>query len=1396
MKYSVLLVLLLAAALNAQSTFFIKYKSETPKSVIAEKVLSNKIFDTKIFKSSGSSYKVNFLAKGIAADDEILGRIIKINFPDSRHNENELKELLNDPLVEYIQEARVYKIEYNPNDSLLSNQWALSKIQAFSAWDITQGTDTVLLAIIDTGIDYLHPDLQNKIKINTAETGPDINGNDKKSNGIDDDNNGFIDDYMGWDFTDRLGFPFDSTGGDYLNWDNDPSDAYGHGTIVAGAAAAETNNFTGIAGAAPNIRILNVRAFDPSGYGEEDDAAAAILYAVQMGAKVINMSFGDNSFSYVLRDVIRYAYSRNVVLIASSGNSGTDQPHYPSGYSEVVSVGNSTENDFVSSSSNWGSSLDLVAPGTFIQTTAMKNSYTNASGTSLAAPFVSAAAALILSRENYTNDEVRQILKSTSDDINTPGWDSKSGAGRLNMLRALSVIAPSVIKFDYPKQDFATLKDTLKISATVLSAYFTRYELYIGMGITPQNWSLLKTGESQFSSSEIHNLSLTNLPDSVYTLRLVVYQSNGRTTEERVNFHISRVPPAAEIVTIGSALYGNESTVLASVYTEVPSVVKLFYKRAGSADQFHFITLDGFATNNQFVKYIHYGFIPKDLVNPGIIYEIYLEAENLTGLKTILKDSLSNFFIKTSFDSEISSEIELPFTLPFGQLYEEPVNFTSNDKSEILFNGFYPGQDLYYGVYRFNGSEFVKLDSIKNKIPRDVGDFNNNGITDILSTIQRNGFIDEQIFPDSAKFVQRMNDTSGAFWASKVEDLDGNGSKEVFVFSSDTTISVWNLNDNLTIKDSVKLQNFTKKWVGGNRFGYPRIISADFDSDGNREIWTVDNDGDIFAYEVNNGKYTPFFSFSSGLFGSAEYITSGDFNGDGKPDMAVLLKSIQNFYIAPFNYLLVFDRDNILFEEAFVDPSAEFNTNFKNAWNSLRFADLDNDGKDELITFTFPYAYIFRHTNDAVKIISYKENINSRSVFLSDFNKNGVKELAFPFPDGIRFFEFTVSQQASTPMHLEGYSMDSIRVSLNWTGKGEKYYIFRGTSKADLSLYDSTANLSFTDNSVQNRTMYYYAIRSVDNLKQYPLSNLSSVVPVYVHNTSYVKYIENRTLNTLQVVFSEKINTTVLDLQSFNLQGIGYPLSISPATEYSYLLTFTSKFDEGENHLVIKNLKDNYGSPVKEETITFTVQPVITADNFFITAHRILGPYLLKLDFNYDVDETSAADKNNYTFEPGNFIEKIEVDVQNRNSIIIHLEKRKPIGSIGVEYKLIIKDIFSSEASGKVKINSGAGSIIVLTSFEDDLSGIFVYPNPYKPGGGEQVTFAGLPKKARITILNMNGKNLRTIEENNGDGGLLYDLKDDSGESLSSGIYIYRIIRLDDSNNEVEEKLGKFAVIR
>ena len=1410
MKYRSVLCLFLLIFIfsftNAQTTkYFIKYKDFVNKSQVQERISTKEILSTNknaLLKTENIS--VDYFAKGIAKDIDELSRIVKVTFSSELQANNFLAVAANDPVIEYIQKGNVYKVDYTPNDSLVSEQWALNKIQAFDAWNITLGSDTVLIGIIDTGIDFNHLDLTSQIYYNRGEDGIDAFGNQKRTNKIDDDDNGFIDDFMGWDFTDRVGFPFDSTGGDYLGWDNNPKDEHGHGTYIAGIAGASINNLYGIAGIAPGTRLINIRAFDPNGYGEEDDVAAAILYAIQMGAKVINMSFGDNAFSYVLRDIIRYAYSRGVVLIASAGNSGLSSPHYPSGYSEVICVGNSTSDDFVAGSSNFGSTIDLVAPGSLIITTAKDNNYAVISGTSASAPFVSGAAALILSLKNFSNEEVKQILKSTSDDIGTPGWDLKSGAGRLNLFKALSVIAPSKIKINNPSQDFATFDNTLEINATILSPYFTKYELYYGVGLNPNNWTqLIQNGLNQFSNQNIYSLNISSFADTVYNLRLIVYLNNGRTLEERFNFHIDRSAPIGELISYGPAFYGNRTTILAALQSNEPSIVRMFYRKQGEPN-FNFVTLDGFAANNQFVKQLHYGFIPKHLVEQNATYDVYFEVENLVGLKsTVVRFNDSLFTVTTEFSSLISSEIELPYSLNKGTIFKKPTNYLSQNFNEVLFSEFYPTQDLFYSLYKLEGNNFIKIDSILNKLPRDVGDFNFNGKVDLLSSIQRNGYIDEQTSLGSFTFTNKFADSSGMFWPIMAKDIDLDGIIEVLAVDSDTSIIIWKVNSNLGLENPRKLSNFTPEGFGGNLVDAPNSVITDTDNDSKNEIWMVDRDGDVFSYEIQSpNTYVKDKIFSTEFLGSSALIDAGDYNGDGFQDIAVLIHSIDELDIAPFYRLIIFTYAggnlSTLYDQAFIDASVEFNSSFRSAESSIKFADLDLDGKQELIVFIFPYSYIFKSTASQNLVVSYKENVNSSTIFVGDLNRNGVKDVAFPTNEGIKFYEFAFSNKANTPYDLAGYSKDSSSIYLQWNGFGNKFYVYCGESESSLFLIDSVLNTEYTDLSVINNKNYFYAVISYDASKPDPISNFSQIVKIYSHSPAKIKLITSTTAKSIIVTFTERISNTIDNLGSFTLIKLGIPNSISPQNQNSLLLTFNRNLPLGSNSLIIMDIRDYYGSPIKTDTVAFVVDTIIVQqEQFFITSHQLVNPYKVRITFNLEVDESTVQNSDNYVFNPLINVTSITVDQSDKKSIYLSWDKQKPVGSVGKEYVLKISNIKSSTQTGSIQIASGAGSYLVLTSFAKDLSDVYVYPQPVNVQNGlGKITFANLSNKAKILILNLQGKQIATVEENNGDGGVEFFLKDQNGEPLNSGIYIYRIVRLDNTGNEVEEKIGKFAVVR
>lgn len=318
-----------------------------------------------------------------------------------------------------------------PDDSLFSSLWAMREPQAGSggidavhAWSITSDNVPSVVAVIDTGVDRAHPELQGNLWTNPGEM---------PGNGVDDDGNGFIDDVNGWDFA-----------GD----DNDPSDGHGHGTHVAGTIAARGDNALGVAGVCWNARILPVKFLSDKGSGFTSDAVAAVDYARRMGARITNNSWGGGGFSQSLYNAIQAAGLADSLFVAAAGNSNKDtdlSPNYPSGYDLdcIVSVASTDETDKLSYFSNRGTiSVDLAAPGSNILSLRPGGQYGTSSGTSMATPHVAGAAALLLGR-NPTMKPVliKQLLMFGSDSLATLSGKVSSN-GRLNAYRALKATVP------------------------------------------------------------------------------------------------------------------------------------------------------------------------------------------------------------------------------------------------------------------------------------------------------------------------------------------------------------------------------------------------------------------------------------------------------------------------------------------------------------------------------------------------------------------------------------------------------------------------------------------------------------------------------------------------------------------------------------------------------------------------------------------------------------------------------------------------------------------------------------------------------------------------------------------------------------------------------------------
>ncbi|MEG4034939.1 S8 family serine peptidase [Microcoleus sp. S36b_A4] len=278
------------------------------------------------------------------------------------------------------------------------NNWALDLINAPEVWNQNITGNGIVVAVVDSGVDYTHPDLDDNIWRNAGEIA---------GNGIDDERNGYIDDIRGWDFVASDNNPMD------LDFD-------GHGTHIAGAIAAERNDF-GITGVAPNAKIMPVRVLDTFGYGELNNVAAGIRYAADNGANVINLSLGNEFYpSNVVNNAIEYANNKGSVVVIAAGNSGFSQPDYPARNADRlgIAVGSIDINGRMPDTSNRAGSTALdyvVAPGVDIYSTTPYRTYDTLTGTSMATPQVAGVAALVLSANpTLTPAQVEQILTTTA----------------------------------------------------------------------------------------------------------------------------------------------------------------------------------------------------------------------------------------------------------------------------------------------------------------------------------------------------------------------------------------------------------------------------------------------------------------------------------------------------------------------------------------------------------------------------------------------------------------------------------------------------------------------------------------------------------------------------------------------------------------------------------------------------------------------------------------------------------------------------------------------------------------------------------------------------------------------------------------------------------------------
>ena len=560
---------------------------------------------------------------------------------------------------------RDYK-DFIPNDPSYSSCWHLPKIQADLSWDLGKGNSDVVVSIVDDAITINHPDLKDVIWVNPNEI---------PNNGIDDDNNGYIDDINGWDT--------------YTN-DNDPSpfsntNAWSHGTHCAGIAGAHTDNGIGISSIGYGISLMAVKTADNNGLVNQ--TWDGVYYSILAGADIISCSWSSGSYSQTNYNIIELGINSGSIIVAAAGNNAADlssNPKYPACYNGVICVANTTQSDSKANSSNFGTRIDIAAPGTSILSTIPYVGYDDKTGTSMSAPMVAGLLGLMKSYSpNATNEQLINCMKSSCDDINAvnTSFTGMLGAGRINAYKALLCLSPPSANFILNYQDSCS-GEVQFTDATFGSPTSWSWD-FNGDGIIDDTTS---SGIKYFNQSGSYNTSLTVSND---------FGTDTKTMQNAINITLTEAPSIeTSYICIGDSIilgknedpiynwYNNENDLESFYSGSQLTTNKLFddtsFYISTLSDTFCYSTgLTNFPSNGNISS--SYSYLAFDVHKKMTLKSVDVRAGGIQDRIIVILDSINNIIFEKTITNIISgiNTLDLNAELFPGNNYKIGVSMNS-----------------------------------------------------------------------------------------------------------------------------------------------------------------------------------------------------------------------------------------------------------------------------------------------------------------------------------------------------------------------------------------------------------------------------------------------------------------------------------------------------------------------------------------------------------------------------------------------------------------------------------------------------------------------------------------------------------------------------------------------
>lgn len=834
-------------------------------------------------------------ARAAAAPVEDLVNVYRLDLPSSADLTTAMHDLRSDPHVEYVHPNYIAKLTYAPNDPYWtssgtwgqprSDLWDLQLMHTAEAWDITRGSG-VIVAVVDTGVDITHPDLAGNVWSNSREI-PD--------NGIDDDANGYVDDVHGWNF---------------LSNDNQVDDGVGHGTHVAGTIAAQDDNSLGIVGVAPDAQIMPVRVFAFHTETTVFMLSQGILYAAQNGADVINNSWeacgSDCSSVGVVEDAVRTAHAAGAVVVFSAGNEANDIRNLsPQNQPEAIVVSATTPADTRASFSNFGL-VDLGAPGAgdpndpgveperaILSLKAANcidpwicnedrnvgDAYVRLSGTSMAGPHVAGAAALILGlHPSYSPEQVRQVLRRTSIDVGSDGYDPSLGYGRVDTATIGIEPTPLEALIQLP---LLVQTSRVPVRGSANGEEFQNYVLEVASATAPSNWTTIVNSSTPVRSGTLGTWDATKLADGDYSFRLTALKKDGSKYEDLHQLRLDRVALTSPLPT--SVVRGGDISITGIANPGTFKSYAIHVQRLPDAAP---VAADLSLPNggkqpvaNGVLAVWHAQNLPADH------YRIILDVTTTDGSVTsenvmIIADPLlhANFPIELTFDNKYSNQPTEPISL---------ADLNGDGRAEILAGwaekvSILKGDGTLLSGWPQTVATAEYSWAVLKSMPI-AGDVDGDGVKDVVAANSAGTiFVWSADGAGKPGWPRTLSDTGWASLSLSLADVDRNGVLDVI--ATDPQLGIHVFKGNGTYLPGWPVTT----WTG---IKSPAVV-ADLNKDGKSEL-VVGLDGTPARLLVLNAQGTALNGWPRTLMNSSgesqgSYPVVGDLDDDGDLEIAAV----------------------------------------------------------------------------------------------------------------------------------------------------------------------------------------------------------------------------------------------------------------------------------------------------------------------------------------------------------------------------------------------------------------------------------------------------------------------------------------------------------------------------